>query len=400
MAAVARLPRTVLVLGVVSLLMDTSSEMVHALLPLFLTAGLGASVAVVGLIDGVAEATSAIVKIFSGRISDFIGRRKPLLLFGYGIAAATKPFFATAAAPAAVFAAHVADRFGKGVRGSPRDALIADVTPAGMRGRAFGLRQALDTLGAVLGPVAAIILMAAFGDMRLVFWAAAIPAILCVGLVLFGVEDSRASGKSAAPLLDFALARTLGRGFWMVAALAVLFSLARFSEAFLVLKANEEGLGLAHAPAVLILMNLVYGLAVYPAGALADRIGPRRLLAAGLAALLAADSAVVLIPSLPGAFAGIALWGAHLALTQGVFAKMIADAAPANLRGTAFGAFYFATGLALLSGNLIAGVLWDRLGSAATFLAGGGFAVAAAALLAASSAAPISSASSRPPSDD
>jgi MFS family permease len=379
MPAAARLPRTVIVLGIVSLLMDVSSEMIHALLPLFLTAGLGASVALVGLFDGLAEATSSIVKIFSGRISDFIGRRKALLLFGYGLAAATKPFFAAATAPAAVLAAHLADRFGKGVRGSPRDALIADVTPANMRGRAFGLRQAFDTAGAVAGPVAALLLMAASGDIRLVFWAATVPALFCVAMIVLGVSETGSGERSAGPLFDVSLLRALGRGFWGVAALGVAFSLARFSEAFLVLRAHEAGLALALAPAVFVLMNLVYALAAYPVGARADRAGPRSLLAGGLVALLAADAALALAPGLPAIFLGVALWGAHLALTQGVFAKMIADAAPADLRATAYGAFHFLTGLALLAGNILAGLLWDRAGSAATFAAGAAFAIAAAA---------------------
>lgn len=393
------LPKTVWALGLVSMFMDISSEMVHALLPLFLTTTLGASVALVGLIDGVAESTASISKVFSGYLSDRFGRRKPLILLGYGLGALTKPLFALATSPALVLGARFADRIGKGLRGAPRDALIADVTPAELRGRAFGVRQALDTAGAVLGPLAAIILMSVFGDMRLVFWAAAVPAFFCVLMILFGVRESRAARAAPAPLIDLKLARALGPFFWRVALLGVLFSLARFSEAFLVLKAHDAGLGLAQAPLVFIAMNLVYALAAYPAGAAADRLGPRRLLGGGLALLLAADAVLAFAPGILPVFLGVALWGGFLALTQGVFSKMVADAAPPELRATAFGAFYFLTGLALLAGNLCAGALWDRFGPSTTFIAGGIFALGAGALLALNRRRATSSASSPPPSD-
>lgn len=378
-AARSGIPRTVWALGLVSLLMDLSSEIIHGLLPLFLTTTFGASVALVGLIDGVAEATASVSKVFSGWLSDRTGRRKPLILLGYGLAALSKPLFALAQGPMPVFAARFADRVGKGLRGAPRDALIVDVTPAQIRGRAFGLRQALDTAGAFLGPLAAIALMAAFAnDFRAVFWVAVIPAGLAVLCVLLGVEDRAVPrGGGRAPPVRLAEVSRLGTGFRRVLVLGVVFTLARFSEAFLVLKAFDAGLPLMLAPLVLVVMNAVYALAAYPAGALADRLPARRLLVGGMAVLLAADLALAFGSGLGATFAGVALWGAHLALTQGLLAKLVADSAPTALRGTAFGIFNLASGLALLAASVLAGLLWDVVGPTATFLAGATFAVAA-----------------------
>jgi len=365
--------------------MDISSEMIHALLPLFLTVGLGASVILVGLIEGLAEATASITKVFAGYLSDRIGRRKPLILLGYGLGALSKPFFAIAGAPAMVFAARFADRIGKGLRGAPRDALVADVTPESIRGRAYGLRQALDTTGAFIGPLLAIALMALLADnIRAVFWIAIIPAGLAVLCVLFGVEDRAAGGQEerhARPPIRLADLRRLKSGFWGVVAIGVVFTLARFSEAFLVLKAHDEGLTLALAPLVLVVLNVVYSLGAYPAGAWSDRESPTTLLLWGLAALVLADFVRVLAPGVLGAFAGIALWGAHLALTQGLLAKLVAQSAPADLRGSAFGLFNLATGVAMLAASAMAGLLWDGIGPAATFLGGAGFAVLAAILV-------------------
>jgi MFS family permease len=384
----AVVPRTVWALGLVSFFMDLSSESIHALLPLFLTGTLGASVALVGLIDGAAESTAAISRVFSGHLSDRFGRRKPLIVIGYGLGALSKPAFALAMSPAVVFAARFSDRVGKGLRGAPRDALIADATPAQFRGRAFGLRQTLDTAGALAGPLLAMALMAALpNDMRAVFWVATVPAAIAVLVVVFGVEEKKSkAGADAVPAPPVRLSdlARLGRAFWMVAAIGAALTLARFSEAFLVLKANQEGLPLALAPMTLVAMNLVYMLGAYPAGALADRTPPAVLLAAGIAALVAADLVLAFGGGLQGAFAGIALWGAHMALTQGLLAKMVADAAPAALRGSAFGAFNLVVGLSLFAASVIAGLLWVWRGPSATFLAGAGFALAAGALIAAS----------------
>jgi MFS family permease len=355
--------------------MDLSSETIHALLPLFLTVTLHASVATVGAIDGAAEATASISKVFSGWLSDRIGRRKPLILLGYGLAALSKPLFPLAGSPALVFAARFADRIGKGLRGAPRDALVADVTPPEIRGRAFGLRQAMDTVGAFAGPLAAILLMVAFAnDIRAVFWVALVPALLCVACAMVGVEDAPkpAQGAKPPPIRAHEV-RALGRPFWGVVAIGMIFTLARFSEAFLILRASGEGLRLALAPLVLVAMNAVYALGAYPAGALADRLPARTLLLWGLAVLIAADACLA-AGTLGLVFAGILLWGGHMALSQGLLAKMVADCAPDHARGSAFGLFNLASGVSLLLASLLAGLLWDEAGPRATFVAGGAFA--------------------------
>lgn len=380
-----KVPRTVWALGVVSLLMDLSSEIIHALLPLFLTTTLGVSVAMVGLIDGIAEATASISKVFSGYVSDRIGRRKPLILLGYGLGALSKPLFALAGSASVVLGARFADRIGKGLRGAPRDALVADVTPEAIRGRAFGLRQSLDTVGAFAGPLLAIALMAIFAnDMRRVFWIAVIPGALAVLCVVFWVKEPREHTDHGKAMPPVALAdlRVLDRSFWTVVVIGVVFSLARFSEAFLILKVADEGLPLMFAPAVLIAMNVVYALGAYPAGVLSDRYPASVLLGAGLAALILADLALALSRGLIGAFTGIALWGLHMALTQGLMAKLVADRAPRELRGSAFGLFNLASGIAMLVASVLAGLLWDMAGPRVTFLAGASLAtIAAIALL-------------------
>lgn len=378
-------PRTVWALGLVSLLMDLSSEIIHALLPLFLTTTLGVSVAIVGLIDGIAEATASISKVFSGYISDRLGRRKPLILLGYGLGALSKPLFAMAGSAPVVLGARFADRIGKGLRGAPRDALVADVTPEAVRGRAFGLRQSLDTVGAIAGPLLAIALMAVFAnDMRRVFWIAVIPGVLAVLCVILAVKEPRdlAQRGGTRPPVALADLKMLDRSFWVVVAIGVVFALARFSEAFLILKASDEGLPLTFAPAVLIAMNIVYALGAYPAGVLSDRYPAHILLGSGLAALILADLSLALWHGLFGAFTGIALWGLHMALTQGLMAKLVADRAPTELRGSAFGLFNLASGLAMLAASILAGLLWEMAGARATFLAGAGLAtIAAIALL-------------------
>lgn len=377
------MPRTVWALGLVSLFMDLSSEIIHALLPVFLTGTLGASVAMVGLIDGIGESTASITKMFSGYISDRIGRRKPLILLGYGLGALSKPFFAIAAGPIPVLGARFADRIGKGLRGAPRDALVADVTPLEIRGRAYGLRQALDTVGAFLGPLAAIALMFALADnMRMIFWIALIPAVISVLLVIFGVgEAEQRVTSSAKPPLKLADLRSFNRSFWMVVALGVVFTLARFSESFLVLRANGEGLPLAWTPLVLVVMNLVYSIGAYPAGAISDRVDPRWPMVAGLACLVLADLLLAYGSGLIASFVGIALWGLHMALTQGILAKLVADAAPEQLRGSGFGLFNLATGVAMLLASVVAGLLWSSLGPEATFITGALFAAAAGGML-------------------
>ena len=365
--------------------MDISSEIVHALLPLYLTATLGVSVAMVGLIDGVAEATASITKVFSGYISDRIGKRKPLILIGYGLGALSKPLFALAGTAPVVLGARFADRIGKGLRGAPRDALVADVTPPEIRGRAFGLRQSLDTVGAFIGPLIAIGLMVVFaGDIRSVFWIAIIPGAVAVLLVLIGVEDApnqihdKTPARPPIRLLDL---KKLAASFWHTTGIGVVFTLARFSEAFLILKASAEGLPLALAPLVLVAMNVVYALGAYPAGVLSDRVSGRALLGVGMTCLILADLALALLPGVGGAFVGIALWGGHMALTQGLLAKMVADTSPPHLRGSAYGLFNLATGVTLLVASVVAGLVWDGFGASTTFLVGAGFSLVALLLL-------------------
>lgn len=371
----AAIPRTVWALGFVSMFMDISSEIIHALLPLFLTATLGVSVAMVGLIDGIAEATASITKVFSGYLSDRMGKRKPLILMGYGLGALSKPMFALAGTAPVIMGARFADRIGKGLRGAPRDALVADVTPPEIRGRAFGLRQSIDTLGAFLGPLLAIAAMAAFAnDMRSVFWIAVIPAGIAVLLVLVGVEDAKSPATESDPRIPLRIAdlRLLPRAFWSLVAIGAVFTLARFSEAFLILKANAEGLPLALTPLVLVVMNAVYMLAAYPLGGLSDRVSARTMLIWGLIVLIAADVALATLPGIAGEFVGTALWGLHMATTQGLFAKLIADRSPIELRGSAYGIFNLISGLSLLAASVVAGIVWDAAGSAATFLVGAG----------------------------
>jgi len=381
LAALKSVPRTVWALGVVSMFTDISSEMIHSLLPAFLVGVLGASVSTLGLIEGVAEATAQITKIFSGWISDRLGKRKLLAVIGYGLAALTKPVFPLAASPLEVLGARFADRIGKGIRGAPRDALVADVTPAEVRGLAFGVRQGLDTVGAFVGPALAIVLMFALSDnIRGVFAWAVVPGLISVALLVLGVEDPKpAEGAPRRPApIRWSELSALGRPFWSVVAVGVVFTLARFSEAFLILRAQDVGLPVALAPIVMVTMSLVYAVVSAPAGSLSDRMDRRLLLLAGMGVLIAADAALAFLASVPGVLLGVALWGLHMGLTQGVLAALVADAAPARLRGTAFGLFNLASGLALLAASTLAGTLWTDWGAKATFLAGGGFALTAA----------------------
>ena len=367
-------------LGFVSLCMDLSSELVHGLLPVFMTVVLGASMLAVGVVEGIAEATASIVKLFSGVLSDRLGRRKPLVVLGYALAAASKPLFPLAGSVPLVLVARFMDRVGKGIRGAPRDALIADVTPAEVRGAAYGLRQALDTVGAVLGPLAAIGLMILLAsDIRAVLWVAVVPAILSVVvLVLFVREPPATSTAHASPLSRTALGELTLR-YWFVVALGAVFTLARFSEAFLVLRAQDLGMALAMVPIVLVVMNLAYTAIAYQAGLAADKGYRNHLLLWGLIALIAADLVIASFASLAALFAGVVLWGAHMGLTQGLLSALVADTAPAPLRGTAFGVFHLVSGVALLAASVLAGWLWSEHGAAATFYAGAAFAAAALA---------------------
>jgi MFS family permease len=356
--------------------MDLSSEMIHALLPLYLVTVLGASMLTVGLIEGVAEAIAMITKIFSGALSDYIGKRKLLAAFGYGLAAFTKPIFPLASSIGWVVLARFVDRIGKGIRGAPRDALIADLAPHDLRGASYGLRQSLDTVGAVLGPLLALTLMYVLTDnFSTVFWIAVVPAFASFAVILFWVhEPERPTAKDDSKTrLMFAAFAKLGRAYWLVVIVASVFTLARFSEAFLLLRAQSIGLPLALVPGVMVVMNVVYALVAWPAGALSDTFGRYGLLAAGFGLLLIADLALAFATGIALLAVGVALWGLHMGLTQGLLASLVADTSPATLRGTAFGLFNLMTGLATLVASVIAGALWDQIGPTGTFLAGAGF---------------------------
>jgi MFS family permease len=378
------IPGGIWALGIVSLLMDVSSEMIHALLPLYLVTVLGASMLTVGVIEGVAEATASIVKIFSGALSDKLGKRKLLAAVGYGLAALTKPIFPLATGIGWLMAARFVDRVGKGIRGAPRDALIADIAPPELRGASFGLRQSLDTVGAFLGPLLAIGLMILVANnFTVVFWIAVIPAFLSFAVIVLVVrEPDRPRGAKAvkSPLSPVELRRLRG-DYWFVVAVATIFTLARFSEAFLLLRAQSVGLSLALVPAVLVVMNVAYAFSAWPAGALSDRIGRFGVLSVGFALLLIADLMLALGGNIGVVLFGTALWGLHMGLTQGLLSALVADTAPPELRGTAFGMFNLVTGLAMLAASVIAGSLWDMVGPGGTFLAGALFTAAALAAL-------------------
>ena len=389
---VQQLPRGIWVLGFVSLLMDVSSEMVHCLLPLFMVTVLGTSALMVGLIEGLAESTALIVKLFSGALSDHFGKRKPLVLLGYAMGALTKPLFALAGGAGLVLTARLLDRVGKGIRGAPRDALVADLAPPQMRGAAFGLRQSLDSVGGFLGPLLAVGLMLLWAnDFRAVFWVAVIPGLMAVALLLFGVREPErtASEGRRAPLTQLLTRERLirlGPAYWWVAAIGAVFTLARFSEAFLVLRAQQSGIALALVPLVMVAMTAVYAACAYPFGKLSDRVSRKAMLAWGLLVLIAADLVLAASSHWAVVLAGVALWGVHMGITQGLLSAMVADSAPEDLRGTAFGFFGLTSGLAMLLASVLAGWLWDQFGAPATFIAGAVFCLLALAGLALSRA--------------
>lgn len=375
------LPRSVIALGIVSLCMDASSELVHSILPVFLVTVLGASMSAVGLLEGVAEATAAITKVFSGALSDRWRRRKGLVLVGYGLAALSKPLFPLADSVLWVFTARFLDRVGKGIRGAPRDALIADLVPPGQRNAAYGLRQSLDSVGAFLGPLLAIGLLLLWqNDLRAVLWVAVVPAFLAVAVLLFAVEEQRpATAAARPPALTLAGLGSLGNRYWIILALGSVITLARFSEAFLVLRGQQLGLPIAWVPAIIMVMSLVYAASAYPAGLASRRWSRRTLLATGLAVLIAADGVLAVAGNVTHVLAGAALWGLHMGLTQGLLSALVADAVPAERAGTAFGLFNLVTGVFLLLASSLAGIVWDVFGAPATFLVGGLFSSAALA---------------------
>ncbi|WP_155835230.1 MFS transporter [Herbaspirillum sp. RV1423] len=361
------------------MLMDISSEMIHSLLPLFMVTTLGASALAVGLVEGLAESTALIVKVFSGTLSDYLGKRKGLAVFGYALGALSKPFFAIAPTVGIVLSARLLDRVGKGVRGAPRDALVADITPPHLRGAAFGLRQSIDTIGAFLGPLLAVGLMLLWAnDFRAVFWVAVIPGLMAVVLLFVGLREPehKQAEKRTNPIRRENLKRLSG-SYWWVVGIGAVFTLARFSEAFLVLRAQQSGIPIALVPLVMVAMNVIYALSAYPFGKLSDRMSHRKLLAIGLAVLIASDLVLAASNHWGVVLAGVALWGLHMGMTQGLLATMVAHTAPADLRGTAYGFFNLVSGLAMLLASVVAGLLWDRLGASFTFYAGAMFCMVA-----------------------
>jgi len=375
------LPRGVWALGFVSLFMDISSELIHSLLPVFMSTVLGASMMTIGMVEGIAEAAASVVKVFSGTISDALGKRKGLAVLGYGLAAVTKPIFPLVGTMGWVFTARFLDRIGKGIRGAPRDALVADITPRQLWGAAYGFRQSLDSVGAFLGPCLAVAFMAWLAnDIRAVLWVAVIPAFISVAVLILGVQEHERGEISPGIQNRFTLfaIQQLPLRYWFIVLLSAVFTLARFSEAFLVLRALDVGLSIGYVPLVMIVMNIVYAVSAYPAGIAADHLNRRTLLIVGLAMLIAADIVLAAAASPLTAFVGAGFWGLHMGLTQGLFAKLVADVAPTELRGTAFGLFHLVGGGALLLASVLAGALWNILGAPATFVAGAAFAALAA----------------------
>jgi MFS family permease len=376
-----KLPRGIWVLGFVSMFMDISSELVHSLLPLFMATALGASMVTIGIVEGVAEGAAAITKVFSGAISDYFGKRKLLAVVGYGLGALTKPVFPLATTIGWVFGARFVDRIGKGIRGAPRDALIADIAPPQLRGAAYGLRQSLDSFGAFVGPLLAVAFMIWLeNDIKAVLWVGVIPAFLAVILLIVALREPESPEQAAGTRnhLTLADAGRLSFRYWLVVMLGAVFTLARFSEAFLILRAQDVGLAIGYVPAIMIVMNIAYSLFAYPAGVAADRLSPRTLLLFGLWVLVAADLVLAVAASPRTAFIGAGFWGLHMAFTQGLLSKLVADTAPAELRGTAFGVFNLVSGVALLMASVIAGSLWSAFGAPAAFIAGASFAALAA----------------------
>ncbi|MFH2043771.1 MAG: MFS transporter [Pseudomonadota bacterium] len=380
LGAFKALPAGIWALGFVSMFMDISSELIHSLLPVFMSTVLGASMITIGIIEGIGEAAASITKVFSGAISDYLGKRKLLAVIGYGLAAVTKPVFPLAISINWVFAARFIDRIGKGIRGAPRDALVADIAPIELRGAAYGLRQSLDSVGAFIGPLIALAFMAWLAnDIRMVLWIAVVPAFIAVALLIFGVHDPESTKKKSGVRNTLILtdAKRLPLRYWLVVLLGAVFALARFSEAFLILRAQDVGLSIGYVPLIMIVMNIVYTATAYPAGVAADRLSQKKILIIGLAMLVAADLVLAAAKSPLTAFVGAALWGLHMGLTQGLFTKLVADTAPSELRGTAFGVFNLVGGSSLLLASVIAGSIWNAFGAPAAFLTGAVFAMLA-----------------------
>lgn len=369
LAVSPRVPALVWVLGRVSLLTDISSEMILAVLPVYLGTVMGVSMATIGLIEGIAEATAAVMRVFAGAIGDRLGRYKAIVVFGYGLSALSKIVFPFAGSPAPIFAARIIDRVGKGLRTSPRDAMIARATHPSILGRAFGIRQSLDTLGAVFGPLLAIVILGVtHNDFQLLFWIAVAPGVLAVIVLTRAAEEPNggATPLQRIPLTRADLAR-LGFAFWWIAAGAAFLTFGRGAKAFLVLRTEDVGVPLWLVPIAFVIMNTVYAATAYPVGGLSDRIDRRRLLAAGIVVLILSDVVLAMASGPWVGLLGVVLWGLHFGMTQGVLATLVVDSAPEPLRGTAFGAFSLLSGFALVASGALGGMVWDAWGPSTLF---------------------------------
>ncbi len=374
--------RNVWILGLVSLFTDFGTKAIQSILPLFLVSVLGANVSIIGLIEGIAESTASILKLFSGALSDYWGRRKELAILGYGLSTAIIPLFALANSPLWVLVARFGDRLGKGIRVAPRNALVADVTPIEQRGAAYGLRQTLDTIGAFSGPlVATIILLISGQNFRLVFWVALVSGIISVCLLVKGIRETPSSKEKRSKLIQWDTFQQLGRNYWVLVLAATLFNLGHFSDAFLLLKAQHIGIANAWIPLSMIVMNFSYMLSAYPLGLLSDRMGRKQLLVVAfwLFSLVYLGFAWVQQPQqIWGLFA---LYGVYLGMSQGILLALVADVTPSELRGTGFGVINLVIGIILLPANLLAGFVWETANPQIPFLLGSFLAILASFIL-------------------
>ena len=371
--------RPVFILGIVSFLTDVSSEMVYPLVPLFLTSVLGAPVAAVGLIEGVAEGAASLFKTVGGWASDRLRLRRPLVFAGYAVSAVAKPLLAAAYVWPVALLVRFGDRSGKGVRTAPRDALVADVTPPELRGRAFGFHRAADTLGAVAGPAAALGLLAVFADnFRLIFILAFLPAVAALALIALVKERPPAPAPAGAARVAW---RELGSGFYVFLGISMVFALGNSSDVFLLLRVKDVGLSNSEVVLSYMLFNVVYAVLAMPAGIISDRLGRRNVIGGGFAVFAMVYLGFALAGRGAVAWPLFAVYGVYMAMTEGVGRAFVADFVPSERRATAMGLYQGAMGGMILLSSVIAGVLWDVIDPAAPFFLGAATALAALALL-------------------
>ncbi len=368
----APLPATVWILGIASLLNDVSTEIIHSVLPLYMVTALGASFIAVGLLEGTAEALASVLKVGAGGLSDLLGKRKALVVSGYALSTLVKGCYALAGDMTMVMIARLGDRVGKGIRVGPRDALVADSTSPEQRGAAYGLRQSLDTVGAVIGPGLSFVLLSLWHmDYKNIFAIAIVPGIIAVLLLLIGVrEPEKRESKSDDKKLHKDLLKRLSPAYWSLVVVSFLFNLGNSSDAFILLKGKEAGLALGMVPLMLVVMNVFYAACAYPAGKLSDKLGRVAMLRVGLLFYALVYLGFAFCNTQWQVWTLMALYGVQLGLTQGTLLALVSDVTDADTRGTAFGMISLVTGLALLPASLIAGFLWQNVGSWATFGAG------------------------------